>query len=416
MESVMRRLILAIALIVATTVVSEPVLCSDEAPNATAPVRQDQSAPILVDASSPTADLVRALQHSTLKYQRRYAAQIIGERKEPGTARYLIQALEDPEDVVQKAAAESLVNMNDRSLFPQLVDNLSSPNCSVRQYSAYVLGQLATKEDHAVVEALEKRAGDEKSAVRIEIIYALYSIGSASSKGTFVRGLLDEEPRIRSYCANALGNLKIADAGAVLSAALDNEMDESVRRSIVSAIGKVGGSASARTLAEAVTNETPSLRADIADALGEIKTPEATRALVELLSDGNVNVRARAASALANARDSSAAGPLAEALKDRSVLVRRPASEALIYVGDSSVIEQLVEALGDPDPEVAANAARALIQVNDLNAVHALINALDRENQKSRAVMVLTEITHRPYGADVAKWVQWYEENFKTGK
>ncbi|RJP14556.1 MAG: hypothetical protein C4520_21360 [Candidatus Abyssobacteria bacterium SURF_5] len=373
---------------------------------------------ILVDTSSSTSDLVQALQQSTLKYQRRYAAQLLGERKEPGTAPYLVQALDDPEDIVQKAAAEALVNQRDKSIFPQLIDTLSAPRPSAREYSAYVLGKLANKGDTAAIQALETAAGDEKSNVRVEVIYALYEIGSPSSKGIFVNGLNDEEARIRSYCANALGSLKTAGAGAELSAALDRETDESVRRTIISAMGKIGGSSSAKTLAQAVTNENASLRGDIADALGEIKTPEAIRALVELLADSNPTVRARAASALANARDPSSAGALANALKDRSPLVRRAASRALIYIADSTTIKELVDALGDSDSEVAENAKEALIHVNDLNAVHSLIDALDsgNPNKQTRALMVLEEITHRPYGSDVVKWVQWYEENFKTSE
>jgi HEAT repeat protein len=370
---------------------------------------------ILVNDASPTPDLVQVLLHSTLKHQRKYAAQILGERKEPAALPSLLQALEDPEDVVQKAVAEAIVKVGDKRTYPQLIDNLSAQKPSVRQYSAYVLGQLASKEDLAVIDALEHHAEDSKNAVRLEIIYALYEIGSASSVPIFVNGLKDGEPRIRSYCANALGNLKLSDASRALSSALDTEQDESVRRSIISALGKIGGRVSAQTLAEAVTNETPSLRADIADALGEMKTPEATRALIELLSDSNVKVRAKAAAALANVKEPTSVGPLAKALKDNSVLVRRPASAALARVADSSVTKELVEALGDIDPEVANNAVRALIQVNDLEAVHPLINALAEENKKTRALIVLQELTHRPYGSDLAKWIQWYEENFKAG-
>jgi HEAT repeat protein len=368
---------------------------------------------IFVDETSPSADLFEALHESTLKYQRRYAAQILGERKELAAVPHLLRALEDPEDVVQRAAAEALVKINDTSIFPSLIANLNAERPSVRQYSAYILGQLATRENKPVVEALEKLSADRESSVRLEVIYALYKIGSSSSAPIFTGGLVDDEPRIRSYCANALGNLKLPDAREALTAALEGEQDADVRRSIIFAIGQIGGSYSAKVLAEAAIGESSSLRADIADALAEIKTPEATQALTEMLDDRDPTVRARAAAALINVKDSVAAGPLAKALKDRSVLVRRPASQALIYAADSSVIDELVDALGDSDSEVADNAARALIAVNDLEAVHPLIDALDEQTKRDRALHVLEELTHRPYGDDIAKWVRWYEENFK---
>lgn len=413
MESVYGKFLFSL-LVLTFLHISAPAFCAGPA-NTLAAGKVEESL-ILVNDTSPTPDLVQVLLHSSLKHQRKYAAQILGERKEPAALSPLIQALEDPEDVVQKAVAEAIVKIGDKRVFPQLIDELSSEKPSVRQYTAYVLGQLASKEDVAVVSALENNAGDSKNTVRLEIIYALYEIGSPSSVPIFVNGLNDSEPRIRSYCANALGNLRIADATPALSAAYNTEQDESVRRSIVSALGKIGGAISANTLAEAVTNETPSLRADIADALGEIKTPEATRALIELLSDSNPKVRAKAAAALVNVKDPASVGPLAKALKDHSVLVRRPASETLARVADSSVINELVEALGDGDPEVANNVVRALIQVNDLEAVHPLIDALSEENKKGRALIVLQELTHRPYGSDLAKWIKWYEENFKVSQ
>lgn len=368
---------------------------------------------IFVDETSPIADLFKALHESTLKYQRRYAAQILGERKEPTAVPHLLQALEDPEDVVQRSAAEALVKINDTSIFPSLIANLKAEKPSVRQYSAYILGQLATKENKPVVEALEKLSSDKESSVRLEVIYALYRIGASSSASIFTGGLVDDEPRIRSYCANALGNLRLPDAREALTAALEGEEDADVRRSIIFAIGQIGGSYSAKVLAEAAIGESSSLRADIADALAEIKTPEATQALTEMLEDRDVAVRARAAAALINVKDPVAAGPLAKALKDRSVLVRRPASEALIYAANSSVIVDLVNALGDSDSEVADNAARALIAINDLEAVPLLIDALENNTKKGRALHVLEELTHRPYGEEIAKWVRWYEENFK---
>ncbi len=373
---------------------------------------------ILVDASSSTSDLVEALEHSTLKYQRRYAAQLLGDRKEVAEVPHLVQALQDPEEIVQKAASESLANIGDKSVFPALLESLHSSRATVREYSAYVLGRLAKKEDTQVVHSLEESSADQDKNVRTEVIYALYEIGSSNSRSIFVKGLYDPEPRIRSYSANALGNLKMVDAVDELSAALDRETDDTVMRAIVSAVGKIGGRSSAQTLAEAITNETPSLRIDIANALAEIKTPEATRALMDLLADNNPKVRASAATALIGVRDPASMGALAAALKDRAVIVRRPASEALIYVANASVIGDLVSALGDPDPTVADNATKALIQVNDLKSVNVLIDLLGSENSnlKTRALTVLEEITHRPYGADVGKWTTWYQENFKSGE
>ncbi len=379
---------------------------------------EEQQSPIFVDILSTTQELVYALEHSKLKHQRRYAAELLGDHKDKEAIPALMRALRDPEEVVQKAVAEALAKLGDPSIFEELVANLSDPNPCVRKYSAYVLGRLAKKEDRAVVEGLESEAGDKDTSVRVEVIYALKEIGSPSSRDIFIQGLNDEDSRIRIYSATALGDLKGPDAGWALGRALEQETDEDVRRIIASALGKVGSVYSVGALVSALPNETPSVRADIASALGDIKSPEAVHALVRLLSsDSSPEVRSKAAIGLLKAKDPSTVHALADALKDRTVIVRRPASEALIYVADASVIDELVDALGDTDATVADNAATTLIRLNDLQAVHKLITVINSPNssQAVRATTVLGEITHRPYGHNVEKWKEWYEENFKIG-
>lgn len=377
---------------------------------------EEQRSPIFVDILSSTQELIYALEHSKLRHQRRYAAELLGDHKDKEAIPHLMRALRDPEEVVQKAVAEALGKLGDASIFEELAADLSDPSPCVRKYSAYVLGRLAKKEDRFVVEALESMAGDKDTNVRVEVIYALKEIGSASSRSIFVQGLTDGDARIRIYSATALGSLKGSDAGWALGRALEQETDENVRRIIASALGKVGSVYSVGALVSALPNETPSVRADIASALSDVKTPEAIQALVGLLSDSSPEVRSKAAIGLLKARDRSTTRALADALKDRAAIVRRPASEALIYVADASVMNELIDALGDIDATVADNAVAALIKLNDLEAVHRLINFIDSPNssQAVRAATVLEEITHRPYGQNVEKWKQWYEENFKT--
>lgn len=369
----------------------------------------------LVEPSCSTADLIIALQQSTLKHQRRYAAELLGDRGSEAVPA-LLKALEDPEEVVEKAAADSLAKLNDKSIFPDLVGKLSSPDPQVRQYSAYVLGRIAKKEDKGVVDALEKVSADQDKNARAEVIYALCSIGSPSSKNIFINSLNDPEPKARGYAAVGLGKLKDPEGGKALAGALGREKDENVLRMMISAVGKIGRAGSVQTLIDALSNDIPSLKIDVADALGEIKTPDSTAALISMLSDRDSKVRERVAIALRDRKDPMAVRALADSLKDRSTTVRRAASEALISLADISVTKELTEALGDPDSAVAANATRALTELNSLDSVNDLISALDSPNrsQVEHAATVLGEITHREFGTDAEKWKKWYEENFKT--
>ncbi|GAB4343090.1 MAG: hypothetical protein Kow0099_21180 [Candidatus Abyssubacteria bacterium] len=372
---------------------------------------------LLVNAASPTSDLIYALEHSDLKYQRRYAAELLGDRDETALPA-LLAALKDSEEVVQMAAAESLAKLGNSSIFPELIENLTSSRASVRKYSAYVLGRKAKSKDTEVVEALEALTSDSDNNVRAEVFYALCELSAPSSRDLFIEGLHDPDTRVRRYSAAALGKLKGNQAGRALALALQKESDEDVRRMIATALGKVGSSGSVDALIDALPLETPAVRLDIAAALGEAKTPRAIEALTELLTeDPNPQVREKAAIALREAKARSAVEALAKALQDRAVIVRRPASEALIELADISVTDELIDALDDTDDVVAGNAVVALVRLNNLDSVHGLIKMLDSPNSraKERAIMVLEEITFRPYGSDVQKWKQWYEEHFKLG-
>jgi HEAT repeat protein len=374
-------------------------------------------APLLVNVASPTKDLIHALEHSDLKYQRRYAAELLGGRDETALPALLF-ALRDPEEVVQLAAAESLAKIGTASIFPELVENLSSSRPTVRKYSAYVLGRKAKNTDQEVVQALEALTADPVDNVRAEVFYALCEISSVSSRDIFIQGLNDSDTRVRRYSAAALGKIKGSDASRALAFALQRETSEDVRRMIASALGKVGSSSSVDALIDALPLETPAVRIDIATALGEAKTPRAITALTELLiDDSNAQVREKAAIALRDAKAQSAVESLAKALKDRAVIVRRPASEALIDLADTSVADQLVDALDDTDDIVADNATVALIKLNSLDSVHGLIEMLENPNSRARerAIRALEEITLRPYGANIEKWKKWYDEFFRIG-
>jgi len=372
---------------------------------------------MVVDNLCSDEELIWALEHAEYRHQRRMAAELLGDREVKEALPNLLRALKDPEEVVQKGVAEALTEIGDDTIFEELIEDTRDPNPRVREYSIYILGRLGTKGDRDIIEAIENLTDDEDKNVRVEAIYALYEFGANSSKDFFIEGLEDEEPRVRMHSATALGNLKSPGAARALALALELEPDEDVRRIIASALGKLGSNYAVDALVDVLPFETESVRADIAVKLGEVKSPQAIRTLTELLlSDPSSNVRSKAAIALLNAKDHSTTPALATALKDRVAIVRRPVSEALIYLADISILDDLIDALADPDSTVADNAAEALIRLNELETVHSLIRILDSPNriQVERAIKVLGETTQRPYGSNIKKWKEWYEESFNT--
>lgn len=379
--------------------------------------------PAGVNQSCTTEQLIWAVKHADSEHQRKYAATLLADREAMEAIPSLLRALKDPEEVAQIGAANALGTIGDVTILEELLANFSHENSRVRQYSAYVVGRLANRMNEAVktnqevIEGLEDIAGDQETTVRVEVTYALYEIGSPSSADIFMEALRDEEPRVRSYAATALGDLKTQYATEALINALEVESDRDVRRKMASALGGIGGAFALNTLVRMLPKEAPLVRADIATKLAEVKSPQSVEILTGLLlEDPDGRVRTAAAVGLLKAKERSAIQALAEALNDRVKSVRRPASEALISLADESVMDKLIEALRNSDTKVADNAVKALVRLGDLEAIHGLIKALDSPNQLevTRAISVLREITHRPYSSDAETWKIWYKENFVT--
>ncbi len=380
---------------------------------------------LLITETSPTESLIQALEYAEYAYQRRNAAIWLGERSAKEAIPYLLKGLKDPEEVVKSGAAKGLALIGEKSIHATVLEelkaNLADADPQVRQYSAYVLGQFgkkAGKEDPEIVETLENLAQDENELVRVEVIYALYEIGSPSSENIFVQALKDDEPRVRQYAATALGEIKTPMSAEALVSTLENETDEDVRGTIAAALGKHGSAYAVTALLAVLPHEKEPVRAQIATKLGEVKAPAATEALANLmLSDSSSKVRANAANSLLKLKDPSTVPALASALKDKVPTVRIPASSALVDLANDSVLDALIDALGDNDDRVANNAATALMRLGNLDAVHKLMPLIDSPNQtqSNLAIEVLQAITYRDFGSDIKQWKEWYGETFGGG-
>ena len=381
-----------------------------------------RGADMVVSPRTSTEDLIWALGNAQFPSQRRYAAEILGKRNATEAVPGLLDALKDPEDVVQNDAAEALASIGDEAIIEQLIENLKEPRACVRRYSAYVLGQFAKKQDdtrncHDIVDALLTLTKDEDDLVRRDVVYALFEIGAPSSKSVFIEGLKDEDPTVRRYSAGALGKMKGRDAEDALTEAFKCEADENTRRSIAAALTDLGTRAALIVIIENLPNEAEVVRMDFAKKLAGVDSPVAITTLSKLvIEDWSPRVRANAAASLLETKDPSTLPVLKKALKDRVVTVRIPASAALIELADESAAGDLLEALGDSSPIVADNAAKALVRMGSLDLVPGLIEMLDdpRPAAVDRAIAVLQELTYKPFGSNAQAWKTWFEESFKT--
>jgi HEAT repeat protein len=377
---------------------------------------------MVVNKDTSTEDLIWALENAQYRPQRRYAAEILGERGATEATPNLLNALKDPEEIVQNDAAEALANIAGEDVVEPLIENLGDSRASVRKYSAYVLGQLAKKHEgnrhiRDIIAALENQTKDENDLVRRDVFYALSEIGATSSKHAFIDGLNDSDSAVRRYSADVLGKIKGREAEEALSEAFRTESDQNTRQTIASALTGFKTKSALFVIIERLPDEAEPVRVSFARKLADVGTPLAISTLSNLaLSDTSPRVRTTAMESLAAKKDPTMLPVFAKALKDRVPAVRIPASAAMIGLADESVVEILIDAMRDSNQTVAGNAARALAKMEDLSLVPEMVKLLYDPSPAvvNRAMVVLGDLTFKPYGSDAQMWKNWYKKNYKT--
>jgi HEAT repeat protein len=143
--------------------------------------------------------LVRTLREGSPK-ARFWAARILGEIKDAGSAPALGDALQDAEPDVRSAAARALGTIAQRSTSSLLESALRDPIWYVRAHAAEALGKVA---DPAMAASLAESLGDRSWWVRRNALDALVRLGEAS-RPSLVRALNSDDRFARDCAIEAL--------------------------------------------------------------------------------------------------------------------------------------------------------------------------------------------------------------------
>ena len=157
----------------------------------------------------------------------------------------------------------------------------------------------------------------------------------------------------------------------------------------------------------------PGVRSSAAQALGEIREAEAVEPLVIALNDSDEWVRGRAAQALGVIGNKQAVQPLIDALSDskwRGAWESAPAV-ALGQIGDARAVEPLIAFLKDSERGGGprASVAEALGNIGDTRAVEPLLAVLrdsDRVDMRTSAAEALGRLGWKP-GSDETSTTYW---------
>lgn len=251
------------------------------------------------------AELIAKLKHPS-ESMRQYAARALGEtraiEKDTRGIPELVDALQDPNQDVSRAAAESLMKIGslavpaliqtfeveedglrrsdiacqyaaralgiigDRQAVPALMDALQGPNKYVCLYAGWALGALA---DRRAVPALMTALRDKDQDLRRYAAWALGEIGDRQAALALIVALQDEDSGTRQHTAEALGKIEDGRAVPALTAAL-RDADSGTRRYAALALGNIGDVRAVPALTAALWDTDGDTQKYAAGALGKL--------------------------------------------------------------------------------------------------------------------------------------------------
>lgn len=363
---------------------------------------------------------------------RREAAEVAGRvRLRPASA-VLVDWLDDPDVASRVAAVRALGRIADAQVTPQLVRALGDADTDVRRAAVAALGSLGTRDavvpllgrlddvdanvrsdacavlarigDSRAVVPLIGRAHDNAPEVRIAVFRALGELQDRRAVAPLVQGLRDDAPEARVAAISSLGALRDPNAIDALAEHVD-AMDPSISRSVLYALGSIGGERATRLVIRqlnASNGNTPSTIAVIVSLATRAPDDEAKRAIVRGVADSfptgvggqrNGAGHAQALEQLARVTSIAEAVPvLLQRLQDRRGDLAQ-IENALAASGDERALLPLLERLREPSVRSLANTVTALTRYFELRpadgrAADPLLTALGAVPADSRSTVI----------------------------
>lgn len=331
------------------------------------------------------------------------------------------QALASPSAKLKIAAIQAVQSAELESLAERVAERMGDEDDRVAAAAAVAVLKAYPQAPQL---ASDMMSSEDPEARRIAIDGVAKKIGKLMA-ADLEKAATDKDARVRRVAARWLGQIKDADAVAVLTRHLKADPDESVRAAAATALARIGvgnleslGTAALKDKALAVrlaaidlieaakrpdrlqqiaeTDPDPMVAVEAAIALKN--QPLAKQALDKALASEGWTIRAGAANVAQRALGKAAAVTLARALlADKELGVRIAAARVLAHAGDKATAATVfAEALATPELELQA--ASDLAEQGDPRGVAAL-DAAVRDPKRSADQRSAAALAH--HGARV---------------
>ncbi len=213
--------------------------------------------------------------------------------------------------------------------------------------------------------------------------FAKMSKKSRTAIGGRLQELLDDQDsRVRSQAAAALGNLSVAEAADRLLTAIADP-NEWVRIQVAEALGRIGNPSIAQVLAHHLeSEEEPHVRATLVKTLGRIGDERMLPVLALYLEDSDARVRANCVESLSDLKisETNLRATFLRLSNDPSNRVRANIAISLLSMGERKGREILATMLSSGSEYMKASAAFAMGQIRDPEDIDTLIRLLADES------------------------------------
>jgi HEAT repeat protein len=221
-------------------------------------------------------------------------------------------------------------------------------------------------------------------AVGLAVI--LLGTGCSGQPKAVIKGLVSDDPAVRSEAAIRLGEARSKEAVDALVAVL-NDSEETVRVNVIRALGDIGDPKAIAAISPFVADPLSPVRMAACQALGSLRDMRGVPALEKALYDQDELVRIVAARALAGVPGPESLEVLLRvAMQDESERIRSLVVAVVHERRAREAVPRLESALRAESDLVRANAAMALGGIGDRSSLPALFRSLDDPFYKVRCL------------------------------
>jgi len=269
-----------------------------------------------------------------------------------------VAATRDEDVGVRLEAAKALEGNPDAAAVEALAVLLDDPDEEVVAAAAESLGEIL---DPAAGPVLIKLLAQATGEARAYLLAALRKLRQPGALLTALALADDPSVNVRREAVGVLAYLKDGAALPKLSQRAEQDLDPAVRRIAVGALSFATDASVLPALGHALGDKDWQVRQEAAVTLSKLLQPESIGILIGALDDPAWEVRLKAANALGKLKSTAALPGLIAALEHPISNLRKEAAGALGAIGDRGAIPALQKAATeDRDIDVNKTARRAL--------------------------------------------------------